>query len=96
MGELVEKGRSIVVFPEGERSPGGSIGAFRPGIGLMASLLRLPVVPVRIEGLEHVLPVGAHFPRPGKVRIAFGRPLWHQGEDYSEFARRVENAVRGL
>src|SRR5262249_29698628 len=48
IGEIVEDGFSILIFPEGERSETGEIGRFRPGIGMIASRIGLPVVPVRL------------------------------------------------
>jgi 1-acyl-sn-glycerol-3-phosphate acyltransferase len=54
------------------------------------------VVPVRIDGLQHVLGVGWHMARPGRVRVAFGAPLRLVGEDYEALAKTVEAAVRAL
>jgi len=51
MGELVEEGWSILIFPEGERTLTGAIGHFYPGVGMIASRLRVPVVPIRLTGL---------------------------------------------
>jgi len=56
----------------------------------------VPVIPVRIDGLQHVLPVGSSFARPGRVRVAFGPALHLHGDDYAELAVRVEQAVRSL
>ena len=69
---------------------------FRPGIGMIASRLGAPVVPVRIDGLQHVLRVGWHMARPGRVRVAFGAPLRLIGDDYEALAKTVESAVRAL
>ena len=55
-----------------------------------------PVVPVRIDGLQHVMGVGYHMARPGRVRVAFGAPLRLVGEDYEALAKTVEAAVRAL
>ena len=74
----------------------GAIDAFRPGIGMIASRLRAPLVPVRIDGLQHVLGVGWRMARPGRVRVAFGAPLNLTGEDYEAIAKTVENAVKAL
>jgi long-chain acyl-CoA synthetase len=96
IGELLADRHSLLIFPEGKRSETGVIGAFRPGIGMIASKLGAPVVPVRIEGLQDVLRVGWHMARPGRVRVAFGAPLRLIGEDYEQLAREVETAVRAL
>jgi long-chain acyl-CoA synthetase len=96
VGELVGDGWSILIFPEGERSETGAIGRFRPGIGMIASRLEVPVVPVRIDGLQQVLPPGGRMARPGRVRVAFGAPMRLAGDDYAALARQVEEAVRRL
>jgi len=96
MGDLTGEGWSILIFPEGERSQTGAIKPFRGGIGMIGSRLDVPVIPVRIDGLQHVLPVGSSFARPGRVRVAFGPALHLHGDDYAELAVRVEQAVRSL
>jgi long-chain acyl-CoA synthetase len=96
IGELLADQHSLLIFPEGRRSESGAIDAFRPGIGMIASKLGAPVVPVRIDGLQHVLGVGGRMAKPGKVRVAFGAPLRLVGDDYEALAAKVEAAVRAL
>ena len=96
IGEVLADGTSVLIFPEGHRSESGAIDRFRPGIGMIASRLGVSVVPVRIDGLEHVLRVGWRMARPGRVRVAFGAPMRLLGEDYQALARQVEEAVRAL
>jgi long-chain acyl-CoA synthetase len=96
IGEVLESGFSVLIFPEGRRSETGEIDRFRPGIGMIASRLDVPVVPVRIDGLEHVLNVHWKMARPGRVRVAFGAPISLSGDDYEALAQRVEDAVRRL
>ncbi len=96
IGELLSDGFSVLIFPEGARTETGEIRLFRPGIGMMASRLDAPVVPIRIEGLDRVLHHTWNVPRPGRVRVSFGKPLRLTGEDYAALAKRVEEAVRKL
>jgi long-chain acyl-CoA synthetase len=96
IGDVLAEGTSVLIFPEGRRSETGAIDRFRPGIGMIASRLGVPVVPVRIDGLQHVLGVGSHMARPGHVRVAFGSAIRLTGDDYSALAERVEQAVRAL
>jgi len=72
------------------------IDTFRPGIGMIGSRLAVPVVPVRLDGLDQVLQVGWRMARPGRVRVAFGAPLRLVGDDYEALARQVETAVKAL
>ena len=96
MGELLGEGYSVLIFPEGRRTDAGEIHPFRPGIGMIAARLGVPVVPVRLEGAHRVLHTKAKMATPGRVRVAFGRPMSLQGEDYEALAERVEEAVRAL
>ena len=96
IGELTGDGWSILIFPEGLRSPTGDIKPFRGGIGMIGSRLDVPIVPVRIDGVDKLLPVGGSFVRPGRVRVAFGAPLRLQGSDYAALASSVEQAVKNL
>ena len=96
IGEVTGDGNSILIFPEGVRSETGEMTTFRGGIGMIASRLDLPVVPVKIEGVHRILHVKSKFPRPGPVTVTFGAPLQLKGDDYAALAREVEQAVRGL
>ncbi len=96
IGELVDEGFSILIFPEGERTEHGEIKPFQAGVGMIASRLALPVVPVYLEGMDRVLHHTWWIPRPGRVRVVFGPPLRLEGDDYQALARRVEEAVKQL
>jgi long-chain acyl-CoA synthetase len=96
IGEVTGSGLSILLFPEGVRSPTGQLKPFRGGIGMIASRLDLPVVPVKLEHVDRLMPVGSTFVRPGRVRVAFGAPLSLRGDDYAALAAQVEEAVRKL
>jgi long-chain acyl-CoA synthetase len=96
LGDLVGDSWSILFFPEGERTEAGEIKPFQLGIGLIAGRLGVPVVPIRLRGLEKILPRHARWPRLGHVEIAFGPPLQLKGQDYAAVAKQVEEAVLAL
>ena len=98
VGEVAADGYSILLFPEGRRTEDGAgeIDRFRPGVGMIGARLGLPVVPVRLEGLDKVLGKGQTWPVRGPVRVAFGAPIQLTGNDYPALARQVEEAVRRL
>ncbi len=96
IGEVTGAGYSVLIFPEGVRSESGNIRAFRGGVGMIAARLGLPVVPVRLEGVDRVLPTGRKMARSGPVSVTFGAPLRLGGNDYGALARQVEQAVRDL
>jgi long-chain acyl-CoA synthetase len=96
VGELTGGGWSVLIFPEGERSTTGTIKPFRGGIGMMASRLDVPVVPVRLDGVDRVLHPKAKMATPKRVRVAFGTPMRLRGEEYAELAAEVERRVKAL
>ncbi len=96
IGELLSDGYSILIFPEGKRTERGEVGPFRPGIGMIGARLGVPVIPVRLEGLEKVLHTRMKFPKRGPVRITFGEPMRLEGDDYAALAKQVEDQVREM
>jgi len=69
---------------------------FRGGIGMIGSRLDIPIIPVRIDDVDTLMPMGSTFVKPGRVRVAFGAPLRLRGDDYAALAAQVEEAVRSL
>jgi len=96
MGEMIDRGWSILIFPEGDRTDTGEIYPFQPGVGMIASRLHAAVVPVRIVGLDHLLHRSAKWPSMGRVEVKFGAPILLSGDDFAALAARVEAAVRRL
>ncbi len=96
IGTLLGDGYSVLIFPEGKRTDAGEINLFRPGIGMIGSRLGVPVVPVRLVGLEKVLHHTWKWVKPGPAQVIFGAPLRLEGDDYAALARQVEEAVRKL
>ncbi len=76
-GRCVDRGESVLVFPEGERAPRGQMhmSAFKTGIGLLARELNVIVVPVRLHGLYELKQRQKYFAPPGVVRVVFGEPI---------------------
>lgn len=96
-GELADHGWSVLVFPEGERTKDGRLGRFRTGIGLLATRLGLPVIPVRIDGLFELRQAGKHMARPGDVRVTIGPPVVFPADaDPEEIARELERRIASL
>ena len=96
-GSCVDRGYSLLIFPEGGRTPDGRLQPFRPGIGLLVRGLRLPVVPVRIEGLWELKRARRRWAPPGKIRVTVGAPLEFQPElSAEEITARLEQAVATL
>jgi long-chain acyl-CoA synthetase len=96
MGELVGEGISILIFPEGRRGDTDEIQAFQSGVGMIASRLGVPVVPVRVRGLAQVLNRRSRWPTVSRASCAFGRPISLSGNDYGALAQQVRHAVESL
>jgi long-chain acyl-CoA synthetase len=110
-GELADKGWSVLVFPEGERTKDGKVERFRGGIGLLATKLNLPVVPMRIDGLWELAQERLANPwlrlkpvKRGAVKVTVGEPVRFGAEkdapfvpqDKEEIARELERRVKEL
>jgi long-chain acyl-CoA synthetase len=96
IGDLIGGGYSVLIFPEGRRTDAGEIKPFQPGVGMIAARLSVPVVPVRLDGLDRILHHTWKFPVRGTGRVAFGAPMWLKGKDYANLAAEVERAVKQL
>jgi len=74
--ELVSAGHLVLIFPEGTRSPDGTIQEGELGPAMVAARGGVPIIPCAVSGPLRVLPPGAKWPRRSRVRIAFGEPVW--------------------
>ena len=96
-GKLTAAGWSLLYFPEGIRSDDGSIGPFRPGIGLLATGLGIPVVPVYLKGTDSVVAKGGSRPQRGNIEVRFGKPLlFFRNADHVETSQQIRAAVAAL
>lgn len=73
--EMLEPGWSLVVFPEGTRTQDGELGRFKRGAFLLATLTKLPVVPIGFDGARDIVPAGKSLVRGGRVAVHVGEPL---------------------
>jgi long-chain acyl-CoA synthetase len=76
VGEAVlARGNDLAWFPEGWRTPDGSLQRFFPGIGRILARTGIPAIPVHVSGTFEALPRHRRMPRLRPVRVAFGKPL---------------------
>jgi len=96
--EALERGESIIIFPEGTRRAQPLPGPFKSGLYHLAQ--RFPdveLIPVYLENLHRSMPKGTFFPVPLICAVRFGAPLWRlAGEEKSAFLERARDAVIGL
>ena len=94
---LIGERWSLLIFPEGGRSPDGWGQGHRGGAAYLAIRCGVPVVPVHVEGTNRIFARGAKRVTPGRTTVTFGRPLHPEpGDDARRFAPRIEAAVAAL
>lgn len=94
---LIDDGWSLVIYPEGGRSPDGWGQEFKGGAAYLSGRTGAPVVPVFIDGTGAIFGKGMKRPKPGKSKVVFGAPLWpREGESTRRFNARIEAAVTEL
>lgn len=96
-GEAMDRGYSVLIFPEGTETKDGRLQPFRAGIGLLASELNVPVIPIMLRGLFELKKKRQFFVRPGVVSVTFGEPItFAQGMEPAEITKELERRVAAL
>ncbi|HAK59541.1 MAG TPA: hypothetical protein DCO77_04030 [Nitrospiraceae bacterium] len=93
---VLRQGRILCVFPEGARARDGMLKQFKKGVGIIAKELNVPLIPTAIRGTYEMLSTGGKLPRPSKVAITFGKPLYPGDMGYDEIAGNLRNEVMKL
>ena len=97
LGRIIDRGWSVLVYPEGVLTVGGPMKPFMQGAGLIAVEGRIPVVPMRLDVTRIGVPSRLPLFRRGRVVIRFGPPLtFASGFDYQEATSAIEGAIRAL
>jgi long-chain acyl-CoA synthetase len=98
-GESVDRGYSVLVFPEGEttRSETGEMAPFHSGIGLLAQNLSIPIVPIRMDGVWKMKREGRRLARFGEITVRIDAPVtFPAGSPPEKIAQMLESIVRSL
>ena len=98
-GETVDRGYSLLIFPEGVINDRDSpeMVAFQPGIGLLAQNLRIPVVPMRLDGVWQMKQERRRLARFGELTVHIGAPVTFPPDTPpAEIASRLQELVRTL
>jgi len=97
LAALVERGWSLLLYPEGRRSRTGRLGPMQPGAALLSMRTGAPIVPMFISGSERVLAPGRWWPQNGSIRIRVGDALRAAPAEHADaFMRRVQSAIARL
>ena len=97
LGSIMDRGWSVLIYPEGVLTVGGPMKPFMQGAGLVAVEGRVPVVPMRLDVAKFGSPSRLPLLRRGRVEIRFGSPLtFPPGTDYQQATSTIEEAVKAL
>ena len=95
--DLIDDGWSVLLYPEGGRSPDGWGQEFRGGAAFLAIRCKVPVVPIHLQGTGRILRKGRTLPRPSRTTVTFGDPVRaNDDENARAFAVRLQAAVAAL
>jgi long-chain acyl-CoA synthetase len=97
-GEAMDRGYSVMIFPEGSRSLDGTLHPFRSGIGLLAQESNVPIVPVALVGLGAMKAGRERWFHSGRLEVRVGRaiPVEAQQGEPGQVAAELEQRVREL
>lgn len=73
---FIEDGHDVLIFPEGARTLDGNLIPFEGGTALVALKTGAPIIPVWLDGTWEAYPPHLKFPRPRKIRVVFGEPIY--------------------
>jgi long-chain acyl-CoA synthetase len=96
-GESIERGESVLIFPEGELTKDGNVAPFRAGIGVLAAKLGVPIIPMRLDGLFDLRQAGKRIARPFQVKVTIGSPVrFPPGTDPAAITRELLERMESL
>lgn len=92
--ELLQRKRSVFIFPEGTRSKTGELQDFKLGAFKLAVEERIPIAPIVFSGSGRLMKAGSFIPKKGYLKIYYGDPIFpNDGESAEELALRVRNTI---
>lgn len=97
IGKILDKGNSVLIFPEGTRTRTGEMQDFKNGIGIIAPEMDVPIIPIKISGNYEILPRKHYIPKHGKTTITIGEPIkFDEGSSYLTITKQLEEAIKKL
>lgn len=93
LGEVLKRGESLIIFPEGTRTENGKVGEYKKTFAILSVELGVPVIPVTIEGAFDAMPKHQKIPSRGNVSVTVHEPISPEGLDYDKLTETARNAV---
>ncbi len=90
---VLKLNKVVVIFPEGARTRTGELMEFKPGIAILSKELNVPVVPVALKGTYEVMSIYDKFPKPKKIEVIFGKPVYPDDKSYDEILKEVRKII---
>jgi 1-acyl-sn-glycerol-3-phosphate acyltransferase len=95
--DLIADGNSLIIYPEGGRSPDGWGQDFKGGAAYLSSRTGAPIIPVHLDGTGEIFGKGASKLSPGRTTVLFGHPMRADADENTRrFNERIESAVTRL
>lgn len=96
VAQVLRMGKVVLIFPEGARTRTGELMEFKKGIAILSKELNIPIVPVAIIGSYEAWSIYDKFPKPKKIMVRFGKPIYPDGKSYEEITEELKERVEKL
>lgn len=97
LAQALRNGQSILIFPEGTRSPSAELGEFKKTFAILSRELNIPIIPVAIKGASRALPRGSILPRIfRRIRVTYLPKVYPQGEDYDQLNAKIRRQIAAV
>lgn len=90
---LLKKGKKVLIFPEGSRTPNGAYLPGLPGVGFIIAKANVPVFPMRLVGTQEALPMGGRAFHPVEVKLIIGKSWHYEESKYSETGKSLYQRI---
>ncbi|NPA41863.1 MAG: AMP-binding protein [Aquificae bacterium] len=96
VAQVLRKNKVVVIFPEGARTRTGELMEFKKGVAILSRELGVPIVPTALIGTYETWSIHDKFPRPHKIKVIFGKPIYPDEKSYEELTQELKEVVSNL
>lgn len=102
--QLLNEGKQVVIFPEGERSATGQLQAIKSGVAMLGLRMQCPIIPVYIKGTFEAWPRHSRWPKFGSpIVCVFGQPIFpdasegkHKKQMQDDISKQLQKKLEEL